>query len=233
MTINTEIYFYNQLKILLNQGNLKPNEYTARHLDKYLSLVQEYDKSHPLHRVYVRRFLNLAAQIPLFGVHRYDLTDADENDIWLGISNTGISIYDKDYEIQLTFFNFRCIMEVSYSGLKLILMVRNEDKLEKVIFKCHSKNVAEQIWKLAVDHLRFFRTTVIKCPLKKSRTFDQIQLHLEKKDITRTPLTRISNTRSFNDHNDLNETDNRVIATPRSQEQIYIFSSLEMLGSRV
>ena len=29
MTINTEIYFYNQLKILLNQGNLKPNEYTG------------------------------------------------------------------------------------------------------------------------------------------------------------------------------------------------------------
>ena len=29
MTINTELYFYNQLKILLNQGNLKPNEYTG------------------------------------------------------------------------------------------------------------------------------------------------------------------------------------------------------------
>ena len=57
---------------------------------------------------------------PLFGVHRYDLTDADENDIWLGISNTGISIYDKDYEIQLTLFNFRCIMEVSYRLLHKI-----------------------------------------------------------------------------------------------------------------
>ena len=56
---------------------------------------------------------------PLFGVHRYDLTDADENDIWLGISNTGISIYDKDYEIQLTLFNFRCIMEVSYRLLHI------------------------------------------------------------------------------------------------------------------
>ena len=29
MTINTELYFYNQLKILLNQGNLKPNEFTG------------------------------------------------------------------------------------------------------------------------------------------------------------------------------------------------------------
>ena len=57
---------------------------------------------------------------PLFGVHRYDLTDADENDIWLGISNTGISIYDKDYEIQLTLFNFRCIMEVSYRLLHIL-----------------------------------------------------------------------------------------------------------------
>ena len=35
----------------------------ARLLDKYLSLVQDYDKSHPLYRVYVRRFLNLAAQM--------------------------------------------------------------------------------------------------------------------------------------------------------------------------
>ena len=57
--------------------------------------------------------------------------------------------------------------------------------------------------------MRFFRTTVIKCPLKKSRTFDQIQLHLEKKDITRTPLTEITNTRSFSDHKELDETDNR------------------------
>lgn len=67
---------------------------------------------------------------PLFGVHRYDLTDADENDIWLGISNTGISIYDKDYEIQLTLFNFRCIMEVSYRLLhKFIVCDQSCDKI--------------------------------------------------------------------------------------------------------
>jgi len=63
--------------------------------------------------------------------------------------------------------------------------------------------------KLAVDHLRFFRTTVIKGQLKKSRTFDQIQLHLEKKDV-RAPLTEFLNTRSFSDHNDLNENGNRL-----------------------
>ena len=42
-------------------------------------------------------------------------------------------------------------------------MVRNEDKLEKVIFKCHSKNVAEQIWVISdllfIKHM--FRSTPI------------------------------------------------------------------------
>ena len=78
------------------------------------STNESFSRLSPLRRGYIRSFLYVCSQIPLYGVHRYDLLDADGNLIWLGISSYGVTVYDKNYDTVLTTFTLRRILEITY-----------------------------------------------------------------------------------------------------------------------
>lgn len=123
-----------------------------------------------------RIYLERVRAIPDYGVDVHHVKGKDKGDYSLGLTPTGILVYEGDTKIGL--FLWPMIIKLEMKRQKLKLVVSEEDESTKkviehtFVFILVDARACKHLWKCAVEHHAFFRLTdPVKVPSKRQQFF--------------------------------------------------------------
>lgn len=108
-------------------------------------------------------YLEKARHIPTYGIDMHTVRGKDNQDYNLGLTPTGILVYQGDSKIGLFFWPN--ILTIAMNGQKLKIVVAEENETTRQVtehsfcFVLPNKSACKNLWKSAVEHHTFFRLT--------------------------------------------------------------------------
>lgn len=136
-------------------------------------------------------FLNKAKWLEMYGVDLQPAVDEENREYFIGLTPTGISVYQNSVKINSYFWPR--ISKLNHKGNKFVLtVIENTSEERDHVFVLTNKASCKSLWRCCVDHHRFFRIkTVYEEPALLSTAVVTNKRKSVCESSVKTPITRV------------------------------------------